>query len=59
MKLDISFLAGIFLIGSDLLARAAVQGVEQALVAAAVRAWVQGRDACIDLSKSWREIVFH
>jgi hypothetical protein len=36
MKLDISFLAGIFLIGSDLLARAAVQGVEQALVAAAV-----------------------
>jgi hypothetical protein len=36
MKLDISFLAGIFLIGSDLLARAAVQGVDQALFAAAV-----------------------
>ena len=36
MKLDISFLAGVFLIGSDLLARAAVQGVDQALVAAAV-----------------------
>jgi len=33
MKLDLSFLAGLFLIGSDLLARVAVQGAEQALVA--------------------------
>jgi len=36
MKIDISFLAGLFLIGTDLLARAAVQGVEQALVATVI-----------------------
>ena len=36
MKIDISFLAGFCLIGTDLLARAAVQGVEQALVTTAV-----------------------
>jgi hypothetical protein len=36
MKIEISFLAGIFLVGSDLLARAAVQGVEPALVATAI-----------------------
>jgi hypothetical protein len=36
MKIDISFLAGLFLIGTDLLARAAVQGVEQALVTTAI-----------------------
>jgi hypothetical protein len=35
-KIDISFLAGFFLICTDLLARAAVQGVEQALVATAI-----------------------
>jgi hypothetical protein len=36
MKIDISFLAGFLLIGTDLLARAAVQGVEQALVTTAI-----------------------
>jgi hypothetical protein len=36
MKLEISFLAALLLIGTDLLARAAVQGVEQTLLAAAV-----------------------
>ena len=36
MKIDISLLTGIFLIGSDLLARAGVQGVEQALVTTAI-----------------------
>ena len=36
MKIDISFLARFFLIGSDLLARAAMQGVEQALIAIAI-----------------------
>lgn len=35
MKVEISFLATLLLIGTDLLARAAVQGVEQALLAAA------------------------
>ncbi|HTN70166.1 MAG TPA: hypothetical protein VMO00_03665, partial [Methylomirabilota bacterium] len=36
MKIDISFLAAVLVIGTDLLARAAVQGVEQALVASAI-----------------------
>jgi hypothetical protein len=36
MKIDISFLAVFLLIGTDLLARAAVQGVEQALVSTAI-----------------------
>ena len=36
MKIDISFLAVFFLIGTDLLARAAVQGVEPALVSTAI-----------------------
>lgn len=33
MKFEFSFLATLLLIGTDLLARVAVQGVEQALVA--------------------------
>jgi len=36
MKIDISFLTGFFRIGNDLLARAALQGVEQALIATAI-----------------------
>jgi hypothetical protein len=36
MKFEISFFATLLLIGTDLLARAAVQGVEQALLATAV-----------------------
>ena len=48
-KIDISFLAGFFLIGTDLLARAAVQGVEQALVATAIE---YGSAAMLCLS-SW------
>jgi hypothetical protein len=36
VKIEISFLATLLLIGTDLLARAAVQGVEQALLATAV-----------------------
>jgi hypothetical protein len=36
VNIDISFLAGFFFIGTDLLARAAVQGVEQALVATVI-----------------------
>lgn len=36
MKVEISFLATLLLIGTDLLARAAVQGVEQALLATAI-----------------------
>jgi len=36
MKIDISFLAVFLLIGTDLLVRAAVQGVEPALVSTAI-----------------------
>jgi len=36
VKVEFSFLATLLLIGTDLLARAAVQGVEQALVATTV-----------------------
>jgi hypothetical protein len=47
MKIDISFLA-VLLIGTDLLARAAVQGVEQALVSTAIE---YGSAGVIHLSK--------
>ena len=36
MKIDISFLTGFFLVGTELLARVAVQGVEQAVVTTAM-----------------------
>jgi len=36
VKVEISFLATLLFIGTDLLARAAVQGVEQALIATAI-----------------------
>jgi hypothetical protein len=36
VKVEISFLATLLLIGTDLLARAAVQGVEQALLATVI-----------------------
>lgn len=36
MKIEIPFLAGLLLIGADLLARVAVQGVEQALFSTAI-----------------------
>jgi hypothetical protein len=37
MKIDISLLAGFLLVGTDLLSRVAVQGVEQALVTTAIK----------------------
>ena len=36
MKIEIPFLAGLLLIATDLLARVAVQGVEQALFSTAI-----------------------
>ena len=48
MKIDISFLAVFFLIGTDLLVRAAVQGVEPALVSTAIE---YGSAGVIHLSK--------
>jgi hypothetical protein len=36
MKIDISVLAAFFLVGTDLLGRVAVQGVEQAVVSTAI-----------------------
>ena len=58
MNIDIPFLAGFFLIGTDLLARVAVQGVEQALVTTAIE---YGSAAVIRVSK-WRastKLCFH
>jgi len=48
MKIDISFLAVFLLIETDLLTRAAVQGVEQALVSTAIE---YGSVGVIHLSK--------
>jgi hypothetical protein len=59
MKIDISFLTGFFLVGTDLLARAAVQGVEQALITTTIE---YGSAAMVWLStwtKDWREITSH
>jgi hypothetical protein len=36
MKIEIPFLAGLLLIGTDLLSRVAVQGIEQAIFSAAI-----------------------
>jgi hypothetical protein len=58
MKIDISFLAAFLLIGNDLLARSAVQGIEQAIVSTAIE---YGAAGVIHLSK-WgrasRELCF-
>ncbi len=42
MRIEISFLAALLFIGTDLLARATVQGVEQALLATAVEYGLNG-----------------
>jgi hypothetical protein len=59
MKIDISLLAAFLLIGTDLLARAAVQGVEQALVSTAI----EYGSACVNHVSKWvrasRELYFH
>jgi hypothetical protein len=49
MRIDISFLAAFLLIGTDLLARATVQGVEPALVSTAV----EGGSAGLKLLSKW------
>jgi hypothetical protein len=45
MKIEISFLASLFLIGTTLLARVAVRGIEQALLATAVEYGLKGINA--------------
>jgi len=42
MKIEIPLLAGLLIIGTDFLARVAVQGVEQALAAMAVECVMSG-----------------
>jgi hypothetical protein len=42
MKIEIPLLAGLLIIGTDLLARVAIQGVEQALAAAAIECGMNG-----------------
>jgi hypothetical protein len=51
MKIGISFLAAFALVGTDLLARAAVQGVEPALVSTAIE---YGSAAVVRLS-TWAQ----
>jgi hypothetical protein len=50
MKFEISFFATLLLIGTDLLARAAVQGVEQALLATVVE---YGRSG---IKRGWNQL---
>jgi len=54
MKIDISFLAGFCLVGTDLLARVAVQGVEQAVVTTAIE---YGSAAVVCIS-TWTRATF-
>jgi hypothetical protein len=42
VKIEISFLAALFLVGTDLLARAAAQGLEQAFFSTAIEYGVNG-----------------
>jgi hypothetical protein len=43
MKIAIPFLAGLLLVGTDLSARIAVQGVEQALFSTLIEYWLNHR----------------
>jgi hypothetical protein len=43
MKIEISFLAALVLIGTTVLARMAAQGVEQALFSRVIEYWLHGR----------------
>ena len=49
MKIAISLLAGLLLIGTDLLARAAAQGVEQAFFSTAIEYGLNGIKAATKL----------
>lgn len=42
MKIEISILAGLLILGTELMARASVQGVEQAIVATVIE-WTVSR----------------
>ena len=57
MKIDISFLA-VLLIGTDLLVRAAVQGVEPALVSTAIEYGSAGVLHLRKLGRASRELCF-
>ncbi|TMA82377.1 MAG: hypothetical protein E6J74_37670 [Deltaproteobacteria bacterium] len=58
MKIDISFLAAFLLIVTDLLARAAVQGVEQALVSTAIEYGSAGVMHLSKWTRASRELCF-
>jgi len=59
MKIDISFLAAFVLIGTDLLGRAAVQGVEQALASTAIEYGSAGAIHLSKWAKASGELCFH
>ena len=58
VKIEISFLAALLLVGTDLLARAAAQGVEQALFSTAIEYAMNGFKATRKiLPNSMRQIA--
>jgi hypothetical protein len=52
MKINVSFLAALLLVGTDLVARAAMQGVELALVLTAFEYWLFLGEALIPMGKN-------
>jgi hypothetical protein len=59
MKIDISFLAAFLLIGTDLLARASVQGVEPAIVSTVFEYGSAGVSHLSKWVRATRESYFH
>jgi hypothetical protein len=43
MKIEITFLAALMLVGTTLLARMAAQGIEQAIFSTVIEYWLYGR----------------
>ncbi len=59
MKIDIPFLAAFLFVGTNLLARVAVQGVEQALVSTAIEYGSVGVSHLSKWARASRELCFH
>lgn len=58
MKIDVSFLAAFFLLGTDLLTRAATQGIEPALIATAVEFGSAGLMRLSKWARAVRKLCF-
>ena len=59
MKIDIPFLAAFLFVGTNLLARVAVQGVEQALVSTPIEYGSVGVSHLSKWARASRELCFH